>query len=104
MKQIESELADVYGPVPDEVKLMLELAGIRIEANKWDIKSIVASGQDLVFSFAKELEGKTKDLFANVSGKVRIPSPMTVYLRLPANYFEPKTLINVLHKIFSVVL
>jgi len=109
LKQIESELADVYGPVPDEVKLLLELAELRIEADKWDIKSIVASGQacpersrrDLVFSFAKEPGSKANSLFVKVSGKVRITDPKTVYLRLPANYFEPKTLISVLRKILT---
>jgi len=117
LKQIESELDDVYGPVPDEVKLLMELAELRIEANKWDIKSIVASGQacpersrrDLIFSFSKEPEGKAKDLFANISGKacpepsqrVRVADSRTIHLRLPANYFEPRTLIGILRKIFT---
>ncbi len=112
LKQIENELADVYGPVPKDVKLLLELAELRIEANKWNIKSIVASGQacpersrrDLAFSFAKEPDSKGKDLFVNISGKVRIADSRTVYVQLPANYFEPKTLINILHKIFNIAL
>ncbi|MFQ6035341.1 MAG: transcription-repair coupling factor, partial [Sedimentisphaerales bacterium] len=74
LKQLESELADMYGPVPEELKLLLELAELRIMASKRDIKSIVASGQDLIFSFAKELEGKASSLFANVSGKA-CPEP-----------------------------
>ena len=109
LKQIEGELADVYGPVPDEVKLVLELAGLRIAASKLDIKSIVTSGQDLIFSFGKEASAQAQSLFANVSGKacpepgrgIRIPEPGTVYLRLPKNYFEPRTLINVLRKILG---
>jgi len=101
LKQIESELADVYGPVPEEVKLLLDLAEIRIKASKRDIKSIVASGQDLVFSFGKEIDVKSESLFSKVRGKVKIPEPRTVYLRLPANYFEPKTLVGVLRKIFA---
>ncbi len=70
LEQIEGELADVYGPVPEEVKLLLDLAEIRIKASKRDIKSIVASGparhtsggQDLVFSFGKELDAKSESL------------------------------------------
>jgi transcription-repair coupling factor (superfamily II helicase) len=100
LKQIESELTDVYGLVPDEVKLLLELAGLRIAASKWDIKSIVASEQNLIFSFAGD-HSKAEPLFAKVAGKVSIPDPKTVYLRLPKNYFEPGTIINVLRKIFS---
>jgi transcription-repair coupling factor (superfamily II helicase) len=101
LKQIEGELADVYGPVPEEVKLLLELAQLRIAASKWDIKSIVTSGRDLVFSFSKNHNGKTGSLFAKVSGDVRITDPKTVYLRLRKSYFEPGTLINVLRKILN---
>jgi transcription-repair coupling factor (superfamily II helicase) len=99
LEQIKGELADMYGPVPEEVKLLLDLAEIRIKASKRDIKSIVVSGQDLVFSFGKELDAKSESLFSKVRGKVRIPEPKTVYLRLAANYFEQGTLIGVLRKI-----
>jgi len=125
LKQLESDLADVYGPVPEEVKLLLELAEIRIAASKHDIKSIVASGQacpfdrlragsepsrrDLVFSFAESPGDKANSLFANVSGRVRIVDgkPVlsqvegTVCLRLPANYFEPATLVAVLRRMLK---
>ncbi len=111
LKQIESELADVYGPVLDDVELLLELACLRIKAGKWGIKSIVTSGRDLIFSFSKDASPsrfglaetgvQTDSLFAKVKGTVRVTGPKTVYLRLPQNYFEPKTLINVLRKILS---
>jgi len=101
LKQIENELTDVYGPVPDEVKLLLELAQLRIAASKQEVKSIVASGQELIFSFEKEPDRKVETLFSKVAGKVRIPDQKTVYLRLPANYFEPQTLITILRKILG---
>jgi hypothetical protein len=95
--------------VPEEVKLLLDLAEIRIKASRCDIKSIVASGparhtsggQDLVFSFGKEIDVKSESLFSKIRGKVRISDLRTIYLRLAANYFEPKTLIRVLRKIFA---
>ena len=99
LKQIANELADVYGPVPEEVKLLLELAELRIAASKRDIKSIVTSGHNVVFSFAKEATAQAKSIFADTKGKIRIPDPKTVYLRLAASYFEPKTLITILRKI-----
>jgi transcription-repair coupling factor (superfamily II helicase) len=101
LKQIESELADVYGPVPADVELLLELTGLRIKASKQGIKSIVASGRDLIFSFAKDANVQADSLFAKVEGTVRIAGPKTVYLRLPQSYFEPKTLMNVLRKILN---
>jgi len=101
LKQIENEFADVYGPLPEEVKLLLDLAELRIKASKRDIKSIVTSGQDLIFSFAQEADSKAESLFAKVSGKLRTPDPKTAYLRLEKNYFEPRTLISVLRKMFN---
>jgi len=101
LKQLESELGDVYGPVPEEVKLLLELAEIRIAASKHDIKSIVASGNDLAFSFAESPGEKANSLFANVSGRVRIVDGKTVCLRLPGNYFEPATLLSLVRKILT---
>ncbi|MHC4456005.1 MAG: transcription-repair coupling factor [Planctomycetota bacterium] len=101
LKQIESELADIYGPQPEEVKLLLDLAQLRIRAAKWNIKSIITSGQNLVFSFSKDASANTDALFADASGKLRIVDARTVYLHLPKNYFEPKTLINILRKIFQ---
>ncbi len=99
LKQIESELADVYGPTPDDVELLLELAELRIKASKQGIKSIVVSGRDLIFSFSKDSNVQADSLFAKTKGTVRVAGPKTVYLRLPENYFEPRTLINVLKKI-----
>jgi len=101
LEQIKGELVDVYGPVPDEVGLLLDLAELRIKASRRNIKSIVASGQDLIFSFEKDHSDNEQVLFANVSGKVRITSPKVVYLRLAKNYFEPRTLISVLRKMFA---
>jgi transcription-repair coupling factor (superfamily II helicase) len=101
LKQIESELADVYGPAPNDVELLLELAGLRIKASRQDIKSIIASGGDLIFSFNKDSSVQADSLFAKVKGTVRVAGPKTVYLRLPQSYFEPKTLMNVLRKILG---
>jgi transcription-repair coupling factor (superfamily II helicase) len=107
LQQIEAELADVYGPLPEEVKLLLDIGTLRIAAARWDIRSIVASQPvpakpgDLIFSFKQDPGRKANALFAHVQGSVRIPDPKTISLRLNANYFEPRTLISLLRKIFS---
>ena len=124
LEQIKAELADVYGPLPDEVRLLLDIGEVRIAAARHDIRSIIASPPapgrvgDLVFSFRQRgegvppllqsLEGKAQGqdalatrvnaLFANIRGGVHIPDPQTVRLRLGENYFEPRTLITVLRK------
>ena len=99
--QIRGELTDLYGPMPDEVNLLLEMAELRIKASRRGIKSIVASGQDLVFSFDKDADGQAEALLSKTSGKLRIPEPQTAYLRLEKNYFEPRTLIALLRKMLT---
>jgi transcription-repair coupling factor (superfamily II helicase) len=99
LKQIENELADIYGPIPDEVKVLLELAHLRILASRHNIKSIVTSGCDLIFAFAEDADAKAASLLGDVSGKVWTGDSNTAYLRLKETYFEPKTLITLLHKI-----
>ena len=99
LRQTSDELADVYGHIPEQVKLLLDLADIRIRAAKHDIKAIVASGQDLIFSFNKALQANGGSLFSKTTGTVRIAGRNTVYLRLGKNYFEPRTLMTVLRKI-----
>ena len=101
LEQIKGELTDVYGPVPEEVGLLLDLSELRIKASRRKIKSIVASGQNLIFSFEKDHGDNEQALFANVSGEVRIPGPKVVYLHMAKNYFEPRTLISVLRKMFA---
>lgn len=100
LKQIESELTDVYGHPPKPVKTLLQIASLRILASKWNIKSIVTSGQNLVFSFEKDPPKQASSLFKLASGEVRIIDPQTVYLHLPKNYFQQDTLIAILQKIF----
>ena len=107
VKQIEAELDDVYGPLPEEVRWLLELAELRIAAARWDIRNIAVSqpdyskDADVVFTFKSDPGDGVHQLFANTRGKVRIPNPTTVYLCLPASYFEPRTLMTVLAKMFA---
>jgi len=102
LKDLAAELDDVYGTAGDEVKVLLDIAKIRVAASKRGIKSIAAVANNLVFSFNKAADINIKELFANTAGKADIVKPAVVYLRLTRNYFEPKTLITVLRKIFKI--
>jgi transcription-repair coupling factor (superfamily II helicase) len=99
--QLESELADVYGPIPQDIKIILELRRLRIAAGKRGIKSITTSGQKLIFSFTSNAAAKEKTIFENVKGRLTVTDPKTIFLRLEKNYFEPNTLITVLRKILD---
>jgi transcription-repair coupling factor (superfamily II helicase) len=95
-------LADVYGPPPDEIKLLLGIAELRIAASKLDIKSIVAHGGNLIFSFPADAAKNAKRLLRNVEAKYTVADAETVYLHLPESYFEQQTLMSFLRKILGV--
>jgi len=101
LARLETDLRDLFGPVPAEVSLLLQWAEVRILASACDIKSIVVHGRDLIFS----LEGVNiaSPVFARAPGTVRVPDPKTVYVRLEKNYFEPSTLLSILRKMLRSV-
>ncbi|AQT68149.1 Transcription-repair-coupling factor [Anaerohalosphaera lusitana] len=97
VERLREELADIYGPVPGQVELLLDMSDIRIRASQWGVQSLVARGEDLVFMF--DDPAVAGDLFARSPGKVRIIDPKQVNVRLEKRYFEPRTLMAVLRKL-----
>ncbi|HSV27137.1 MAG TPA: DEAD/DEAH box helicase, partial [Sedimentisphaerales bacterium] len=99
LDRLDADLRDLFGPIPTEVNLLLQWAGVRILASGCGIKSIAVNGRDLIFSFA---DGNIpRRVFDRAPGTVRIPDPKTVYVRLEKSYFEPATLLSVLRKMLS---
>jgi len=101
LKEIETDLTDVYGPIPAEVQLLLQLARLRIAAATLGIKSIFASENNLVFSFTDNLAKKTERLFTGVKGRITVANSKTIYLHLDKNYLNPPTLLALLRKILT---
>jgi transcription-repair coupling factor (superfamily II helicase) len=96
--RLKNELADVYGPPPEEVKTLLDLAELRVMAAKLDIKSIVTQADNLVFCFATDAVERARRLFGKSSCKYTVADRGAVYLHLPKGYFEPATLMSFLQK------
>ena len=94
------ELADMFGPPPRTVLLLLEVSKIRLLADGLGISSIVAHNSDLIFSFKEDTT--SSDLFAGCPGRVSILDARTVYVRLEKKYFEPDTLLAVLRKLLKI--
>jgi len=97
LRRIAEELKDLFGPPPEAVRMLLEIAELRLAADRKQIKTITAMPPDLIFVF--ESGAHAADVFAHSPGSVRIPDPQTVHVRLEKNYFEPKSLLMVLRKI-----
>ena len=100
LEDITDELKDMFGPLPEEVVVLMELAKIRIAAGQAGIKAINTTGQNLVFTFTEQTAESNRRLFEKIKGKIRIADNKTIYLQLAKAYFEPQTLVNILRKIF----
>lgn len=98
---IRAELADVYGAIPPEVNMLLEMTHLRIEAATFGVRNISVSGKNCVFTFSEVNDDRVHSLFARIKGKVKVRDPQTILLQLSPNYFEPETLLRVLRKLFS---
>jgi transcription-repair coupling factor (superfamily II helicase) len=99
LKHLVEELRDVFGPVPPKVQTLLDLTELRILAGRWNLKSVLLHGPDVIFKFPDG--APSADLFARAPGRVAIPDPATVHLRMEKSYLEPATLIAVLRKLLK---
>jgi transcription-repair coupling factor (superfamily II helicase) len=109
LHQLRTELADVYGPLPAEVGLLIDITELRIAAGQLGIKGIVAHSGNLVFSYGNEAGKYAKKLFSERSPKDKkiaqrhtVADDQTVYLHLSAAYFEQQTLLSFLRKLLGV--
>jgi transcription-repair coupling factor (superfamily II helicase) len=101
LKQLEMDLADLFGKVPPEVQLLLNVAEVRLLASACDIKSVVSSGCDVVICF--EGARAMRAVYEKAPGAAHITDPKTVRLRLETGYLEPPTLLAVLRKMFNPI-
>jgi len=97
--RLEEELGDMFGHICPEVQKLIELAEIRILASAAGVRAITISGDDVVFALEKDSGKKAMTIFAGAPGKVRIPDPLTVHIRLEKKYLEPNTICAILRKI-----
>jgi len=102
LAQIKTELADVYGPIPEQVQSLLEIGELRIAAAGLGIKGIFVSGRNLIFSFDEKATSKSRLLFVEVNARFTVADEKTVYLHLDENYLEPGTLLMLLRKILRL--
>ena len=69
LEQLQRDLEDAFGPYPEAVSRLLELAEIRVLARRWKIRSIILREPDVVFTV--ESVGVVDRLFADAPGTAR---------------------------------
>jgi transcription-repair coupling factor (superfamily II helicase) len=99
LSQLEKDLADAFGPLPREVRRLLETAEIRVLARRFGINTISLRPPDVIFGV--DQLSVAEPVFAGAPGSVRMPDAKTVHLRLPPAYLEPSTLLSVLRNMLA---
>ncbi len=96
LAQLRAGLVDAYGPVPDQVNTLLDMAEVRVRAGQAGIDSIIRHDPDIIFTVRdmKLAEG----VFEGPVGTIRLPDDHTVHWRLPPACLEMPTLLRVLLK------
>ena len=103
-------LVDAYGPVPPAASRLIEIAALRIGARGLGVRSIRVHEQDVIIRcespgpVVKALEGikGTVRPIAPRAGEDRSSTPLhEVYVRPPASFLDPDSLLLVLRRRFA---
>ncbi len=97
--QLENDIKDIFGKLPGEVNMMLDMARLRLLAGKYHIKSIVIREEDLILNIPEPL--LCQEVFSRSPVKPRFADPTEVHLRFPPRYLEPKTLVRTMFKMLQ---
>jgi transcription-repair coupling factor (superfamily II helicase) len=87
LEEIAAETDDVYGPMPEEVRRLVDLEAVRVAAGKAGIRSIHRRGADLTFTLQDvailgPMLGRAGDPEISGAGVVRVLDPHTAVWRL----------------------
>ncbi len=99
LAQLEKDLVDAYGAIPQPLNRLLQVAEIRVLARRFGVVSVTLRPPDVVFGV--EHLPSAEPLFKDAPGTVRMPDPRTVHLRLPPKYMETGTLLPILRRMLN---
>ncbi len=99
VEQLETDLVDAFGAVPETVETLLTLTDIRVRAIRYGIRTIIKKEPDVIFQFDGEVK-RLEPLFTDATGKVSLPDGHTLHWRLPDHYFYGQTLLVILRNLF----
>jgi len=100
VEQLEKDLIDAFGPIPETVETLLTLTDLRVRAIRFGIRTIIKKEPDVIFQFDGEVK-RLEPLFTQATGKISLPDGHTLHWRLPDHYFYGQTLLVILRNLFS---
>ena len=90
--QLEEELVDRFGRVPQSVQQLLQLAEIRLEAAIWQLTSISLEDRFLRIQYVDRQ--RIEQLSRNTNGALRIVDQKSAYMTIPAGMKSDHSLID----------
>ncbi len=94
LQMLEQNEKDAFGEPPRQAVLLFALTEVRLLAQIYGIESIIKKEPDVVLTVADA--SKAQRALAGAPGSLRVIDEKTIYLRMPASYMEPETLLMVL--------
>ncbi|MDK1031728.1 MAG: transcription-repair coupling factor, partial [Planctomycetia bacterium] len=100
LEEIRSDFIDIYGPIPDEVDVVLDLARVRVLSAQRGISSITLSSHNVIFKLSRAW-ADDEFLGRSAPGEVRLIDAHTVCLHLEPDKSQPRTVLAMLKNILA---
>jgi hypothetical protein len=91
---LENDMKDAFGEPPRQVILLLAMTEVRLLSQMYGIESVIKKEPDVVLTVADA--ARAQQALMGAPGTLRVIDNKTVYLRMPATFMEPETMLMVL--------
>jgi transcription-repair coupling factor (superfamily II helicase) len=92
--ELESDIKDAFGELPRQVVLLFALTEVRLLAQIFGVSSIIKKDPDVILTVSDA--ARVGFALTGAPGRLTVVDDKTVYLRMPAQFNEPDTLLLVL--------
>jgi transcription-repair coupling factor (superfamily II helicase) len=99
LKNLEQDMKDAFGEPPHPVVLLIALTELRLLAGHFGIESVIKKDPDVILTVRDAL--RAAYAVNGAPGTQRVIDEKTVYLRMPAVYMQPDTLLVVLRNLLK---
>jgi transcription-repair coupling factor (superfamily II helicase) len=99
LHMLEHDTKDAFGEAPRQAILLFALTELRLLAGIYGITSIIKKEPDVVLTVSDASKAQTA--LTGAPGTLRVIDEKTIYLRMPATYLVPETMLMVLRNLLA---